>query len=121
MKLCFSGNDYKYEIEGVMKLDDINDAIHTALESEDYDSIGGLMIGALDRIPHNRESVTLADGTVLTARGIKQNRILKVLLTLPAKEEDVSSVTSSISSSSAFALENSRRPMSSSSPSSPSI
>ena len=77
----------RYLIEAVMKLDDINDALHTELESEDYDSIGGLMIGALDRIPHNRESVTLADGTVLTARGIKQNRILKVLMTLPAKEE----------------------------------
>ncbi|MBQ6734252.1 MAG: HlyC/CorC family transporter [Lachnospiraceae bacterium] len=78
----------RYLIEAVMKLDDINDALHTELESEDYDSIGGLMIGALDRIPHNRESVTLADGTVLTARGIKQNRILKVLMTLPEKQED---------------------------------
>ena len=29
-----------YLVEGSMKLDDINDALGTKLESEDYDSIG---------------------------------------------------------------------------------
>ena len=61
-----------------MKLDDINDALHTSFDSEDYDSIGGLMIEKLDRLPFNRESVTLEDGTVLTARGVQQHRRLCV-------------------------------------------
>jgi CBS domain containing-hemolysin-like protein len=75
--------DGKYLIEGAMKLDDINNALHTEFESEDYDSIGGLMIGQLDRLPYNREVVKLDNGITLAVRGIRQHRIMKVLMTLP--------------------------------------
>ena len=73
----------KYLIEGAMKLDDINDVLHTSLESDDYDSIGGLMIECLDRIPYNREVVKMENGISLAARGIQQHRIMKVLVTIP--------------------------------------
>jgi CBS domain containing-hemolysin-like protein len=72
----------KYLVEGNMKLDDINDALDTDLDSEDYDSIGGLMIENLDRLPGYGETVTLDNGITLTARGIKRNRITKVLVSL---------------------------------------
>ena len=48
------------------------------------------MIENLDRLPGYGETVTLDDGTTLTARGIKRNRITKVLMVVPeaeAKEE----------------------------------
>ncbi len=79
----------RYLVEGNMKLDDINDELKTNLDSEDYDSIGGLMIEALDRLPGYGETVTLDSGITLTARGIKGNRITKVLITVntPASEE----------------------------------
>ncbi len=79
----------RYLVEGNMKLDDINDELKTNLGSEDYDSIGGLMIEALDRLPGYGETVTLDSGITLTARGIKGNRITKVLITVntPASEE----------------------------------
>ncbi len=77
----------KYLVEGNMKLNDINDELATNLNSEDYDSIGGLMIEALDRLPGYGESVILDDGTTLTARGIKGNRITKVLITVSAVAE----------------------------------
>lgn len=77
----------RYLVEANMKLDDINDAISTDLYSENYDSIGGLMIEQLDRLPAYGESVTLPDGTILTARGIKGNRITKVLLNISEKAE----------------------------------
>lgn len=70
-------------IEGSMKTDDINDALETELHSDDYDSIGGLMIEQLERLPEDGEVVALEDGALLQAKGIHQNRILKVLLTLP--------------------------------------
>ena len=85
-----------YLIEASMKTDDINDALETELHSDDYDSIGGLMIEALERLPEDGEVVELADGTLLQAKGIHQNRILKVLMTEPEpkaeadEEEDVS-------------------------------
>ncbi len=80
----------RYLVEGNMKLDDINDELGTELDSEDYDSIGGLMIEALDRLPGYGETVTLDNGITLTARGIKGNRITKVLITVntPASESE---------------------------------
>ncbi|MCR5102097.1 MAG: hemolysin family protein [Butyrivibrio sp.] len=73
----------RYLIEGSVKIDDINDAVDLDLDSEDYDSIGGLMIEKLDRLPRGGESITLDNGITLTARGIKRNRITKVLMSIP--------------------------------------
>lgn len=70
-------------IEASVKTDDVNDALDTELHSEDYDSIGGLMIEQLDRLPEDGEVVELENGTLLQAKGIHQNRIMKVLMTLP--------------------------------------
>ena len=84
-------DDLTYLVDGSMSLDDVNDAIGSAFSSEDYDSIGGLIIEQLERLPQNGESVTLQDGTVLTVKGIRRNRIMKVLIhlsVLPVKDED---------------------------------
>ena len=78
----------KYLVEGSMKLDDINDALGTHFDSEDYDSIGGIIIECLDRLPADGEEVALPDGTLLQVQGINQNRITKVLLTLPNLEPE---------------------------------
>lgn len=75
-----------YLVEGGMKLDDINDALDIELDSEDYDSIGGLMIERLDRLPHDKETIVLENGIILQAAGVQENRILKVLITLPESE-----------------------------------
>ncbi len=71
-----------------MKLDDINDALDTELDSEDYDSIGGIIIECLDRLPEDGEEVELEDGIKLKVMGITQNRIMSVQMILP-EEEDV--------------------------------
>lgn len=70
-----------------MKLDDINDALNISLDSEDYDSIGGLILEKLNRLPEDQESVELENGITLQACGVQDNRIVKVLITLPAMEE----------------------------------
>ncbi len=76
-----------YLVEGSMKLDDINDELDTDLNSEDYDSIGGIIIESLDRLPEDSEEVTLESGIRLKVQGIEQNRIVKVLMTIPEKPE----------------------------------
>lgn len=73
----------EYLVEGSMKLDDINDQLGTELMSEDYDSIGGLLIENLDRLPEDGEIITLENGITLQVKGINQNRIIHVLMTLP--------------------------------------
>lgn len=80
-------DEYTYLVEGSMKLDDINDAVGTTLDSEDYDSIGGIIIECLDRLPEDGEEVTLDNGIVLQVQGIDQNRISKVKMTLPEHKE----------------------------------
>ena len=77
-----------YLVEGGMKLDDINDALDTDFDSEDYDSIGGLIIECLDRLPEDEEMIMTEDGITLQVKGISQNRIKKVLVTLPEQESD---------------------------------
>ncbi|MBO5207992.1 MAG: HlyC/CorC family transporter [Lachnospiraceae bacterium] len=78
----------KFLVEAGMKLDDINDALETELNSEDYDSIGGLMIEQLERLPEDKEVIELENGITLQAQGINKNRILKVLITLPTPDEE---------------------------------
>ena len=82
--------DNIYLVEGSMKLDDINDALDTSLDSEDYDSIGGLIIEYLDRLPEDEETIVTESGITLQVKGISHNRISKVLMTLP-EDEDASS------------------------------
>lgn len=76
-------DDHKFLIDASMKLDDINDALETHFESEDYDSIGGIIIELLDRFPEQGESVTTSDNVILTAKEVIKNRIEQVEVTLP--------------------------------------
>lgn len=69
-----------------MKLDDINDVLDTKFDSDDYDSIGGIMIELLDRFPAEGESVTTDNGITLTAKSVDNNRIETVVILLPEPE-----------------------------------
>lgn len=77
-------SDHEYEVNGSLKLDDINDVLETRFESEDYDSIGGIMIELLDRFPTAGESVETEDNIILTAKEVANNRVETVTILLPA-------------------------------------
>lgn len=89
-ELIQAAGERAYLVEGSMKLSDINDALGTDLESEDYDSIGGLIIENLDRLPEDGETIETASGITLQVKGVNQNRIVKVLMMLPEKKEEES-------------------------------
>ena len=78
----------EYIIEGSMKLDDINDALELSLDSEDYDSIGGLIIELLDHLPQVGETVSTADGIRLVVDSLDKNRIEKVHMYLPQENNE---------------------------------
>jgi len=80
-------SDREYEVGGSMKLNDINDILETKFDSEDYDSIGGIMIELLDRFPAEGESATTKDGITLTATKVDNNRIETVTILLPEIED----------------------------------
>ena len=83
-------NERTYLVDASMKLSDINDAIGTEFDSEDFDSIGGIIIELLDRFPSEGEKVTTEDGIILTATEVIQNRIEKVTIELPESHEKTS-------------------------------
>ncbi len=81
-------SDYEYIVEGSSKLEDLQDQIGLDLESEDYDSIGGIVIELLDRLPQSGESVTTENGIRLVVDEVEKNRIDKVHIYLPAEDEE---------------------------------
>lgn len=79
-------SDREYSIAASVHLDDLNDALNLDFQSEDYDSLGGLIIGFLDRLPEAGE--TVQDGAyTFTVESIEKNRIERIRLLLPEKEE----------------------------------
>lgn len=73
----------QYSVEAAMKLDDLNDRLGLELESEDYDSVGGLVIGLLDHLPDAGEEV-IDNGIQFIVEKVDKNRIDRIKIVLPA-------------------------------------
>ena len=69
----------EYLVSGSAKLDDLNDRLGLELESEDYDSIGGLVIGLLEHLPEEGEEVS-CENIRLVVEHVEKNRIDKIRL-----------------------------------------
>ena len=67
-------NAKEFAVDAAMKLDDLNDQIGFHLESEDYDSIGGFVIGLLDHLPEEGEEVVY-ENLRLVVEKVDRNRI----------------------------------------------
>ncbi|WP_122640196.1 HlyC/CorC family transporter [Romboutsia sp. 1001713B170207_170306_H8] len=67
----------EYIVEGSTKITDVNEMIGTKLESEEFDSIGGFIIGHLGRIPDESEVVEV-DNIKLCIESLDKNRIMKI-------------------------------------------
>ncbi len=77
----------EYRVDGSMKLNDLNDHLNLKLESEDYDSLGGLVIGLLDHLPEEGEEV-VHEGLRMVVEQMDKNRIEAVHLYLPEENEE---------------------------------
>lgn len=76
-------SDHEYIIEGATGLDDLNDRLGSELSSEDYDSLGGYIIGCLDRLPEEGDEVTTEDGIRMVVEKLDKNRVQLVHIYLP--------------------------------------
>lgn len=74
-------SDLEYLIDGSTNLDDINDRIGLSLSSEEYESIGGLIMEKLGRLPVEGEIINF-DNITLTVKKMDHARIEKVCLKL---------------------------------------
>ena len=78
---------HEYIIEGSTNLDDLNDSLDLNLESEDYDSLGGLIIEHLDRLPQMGDEVVTEDGIRLVVEKLDKNRVEMVHVYLPERAD----------------------------------
>ncbi len=75
-------SEKEYLVEASVKLDDLNDEIGTQLHSDDYDSVGGYIIGMGDSIPQPGEIVVDEEGISFEILEGSKNRIDKVRIKL---------------------------------------
>lgn len=67
----------EYIVDGSMKIDLLNDLIGTNIESEDFDSIGGFVIGLIGRFPDEEETIEYENIKFIVEK-IEKNRIEKM-------------------------------------------
>lgn len=74
----------EYIVDGMTRLDDLNDALGLKFSSEDYESAGGLVMGLLDHLPKPGEEVTY-EGIRMVVEKTDKKRIDRIRLYMPAK------------------------------------
>ncbi|MDC0805156.1 hemolysin family protein [Clostridium paraputrificum] len=67
----------EYIVDGSTKIGDVNELIGVNLESEEFDSIGGFIIGHLSRLPEENEVIEV-DNIRFCIESIEKNRIKKI-------------------------------------------
>lgn len=86
-------SEREFVVAGAMGLDDLNDYLELdekglRLESEDYNSIGGIIIGLLDHLPEVGEEAVTENGIRLVADSVEKNRINEVHIFLPEPDAE---------------------------------
>jgi CBS domain containing-hemolysin-like protein len=66
-----------YSMEGSVPIREVNEYLNTDFESEDFDTIGGLVLGRLGRAPEIGDEVVL-DGHVLRVEEVDGSRVARV-------------------------------------------
>lgn len=67
----------EYIVVGSARIDDLNELIGTSIESEEFDSVGGFVIGVLGRLPELGEIIEYEDIKFVIEK-LDKNRIMKV-------------------------------------------
>lgn len=80
-------NDYESIVLGSTNLQDVCDELELPFKSEDYDTIGGYLIGLFDHVPSPNEYITTEDGILLRVEQMDKNRIEKIYIKKPASTD----------------------------------
>lgn len=75
----------EYVVDGSTKIDDVNEELNINLESEDFDSIGGYLIGIMGYFPKGKEVIE-TDGIKFIIEEVDKNRIEKIRIQIKKNE-----------------------------------
>lgn len=76
-------SDREYLIQGSMNLEDLCKELDLPFKSEDYDTIGGYLIGLLDHLPEKNEILITDNDILLRVDKMDKNRIERIYMKLP--------------------------------------
>ena len=76
-KLYEQVTQFEYVFDAKINLDEFNELMDTDLENEDYETLGGFLLGQLDKIPVPGDTITFKNltFTVLTTRGLRITKV----------------------------------------------
>lgn len=76
-------NEREFIVLGSTNLDDLCGELNLNFTSEDYDTIGGYLIGLLDHLPEKNEIIITDDDILLRVDQMDKNRIEKIYIKKP--------------------------------------
>ena len=80
-------NKNEFIVEGIAKLDDVNEVLGTNFVNDDIESIGGYVIALVDRFPENGEIIEDSEA-YFEILGIDKNRIEQIKITVRENEKE---------------------------------
>lgn len=79
--------DGTFRVDGKVAIDEVNELLDVELPDEEWDTVGGLMLGLLGAIPDEGQEVTFQN-LVFTAEKVQARRIEKVLISRREPEDE---------------------------------
>lgn len=79
-------NEREYQVLGSMNLEDLCEIIPLGFTSEDYDTIGGYIVGAFDHFPNAGETYVSENGAIIRVLSVEKKRITKLRIKLPVQD-----------------------------------
>jgi CBS domain containing-hemolysin-like protein len=77
-----------YRVSGRTSIDDVNDELEVELPDDEWDTVGGLVMGLIGDIPKEGQEISFK-GLVFQAEKVQGRRIAQVLITrVPESERD---------------------------------
>lgn len=68
----------EYIVDGGTKLTDVNEYLYNELESDEFDSIGGYIMGYINGLPEEGQEIELDESTKVKVLSLDKNRIEKL-------------------------------------------
>lgn len=78
-------NSREYQVLGSMNLEDLCEIVPLGFTSDDYDTIGGYIVGCFDHFPKAGETYLSENGVIVRVLAVDKKRITKLRIKLPVQ------------------------------------
>ena len=87
--VCTDGEkESEYDVLGSVNLEDLCNELPLNFTSEDYDTLGGFLVGEFDHFPEAGETYVSSDGVILKITAASEKRVERVHIRFPMNKND---------------------------------